>query len=137
MPKIETQGVSEDYSTATGIFESIERGEVSKGELLEILRKISVLQQPFGDNDCPPTVNAMLSEGFYTCFAASNGRIDCVDSKTETMSASDAANIICGDQSIAEYDALHGFESKQSSHKTFIAVTSFLIIGAILFYFIK
>ncbi|MBT8142467.1 MAG: hypothetical protein KJO88_08860 [Gammaproteobacteria bacterium] len=139
MPIIETQGVSEDYSTATGIFEPIERGNVTKHKLLEILKKVSVLQQPVADNDCPPTVNAMLSEGYYTCFAAADGRIDCTDSQTETMSVSDALSIICGEQSLEEYDALHGYtriKANKSFGVAFVAAFIAAIAGVVIYKFI-
>ena len=46
MPIIETQGLSEDYSIATGSFDTIKRGEVSNSELFEILKKVSCLTAP-------------------------------------------------------------------------------------------
>lgn len=46
MPKIETQGLSEDYQTATGEFEVMDRGDLSKIEILDILKKVSRLTTP-------------------------------------------------------------------------------------------
>lgn len=114
MPKIETQGLSEDYGTATGSYESLDRGEVSKPELLAILEQVSTLTVPVGDDDCPPSVNTILSKGYYSCFFGDTGVIRCSDSQQETMTPLEAAQIMSGELTIEEFDRSKGFEPKKS-----------------------
>ncbi|NNM14951.1 MAG: hypothetical protein HKO58_11550 [Gammaproteobacteria bacterium] len=138
MPHIETQGISQDYSQATGDFDSIDRGNVSKPELIEILKKVSRLEVP--DNDaCPPSINTQLVPDYFTCFYASEGSIYCTDSVEGKMSIFDAASIICGEQTLDEYDALHGHiktKADRSFGVAFVAAIIAAIAGVVIYKFI-
>jgi len=115
MPSIETQGLSEDYSVATGSFDPIIRGEVSKSELFEILKTVSRLITPTGDDNCPPTVNTDFGSDYFSCFYGDEDCIRCPDSKHEVMTPEEALAIICGEMSFAEFDASKGHAEKFST----------------------
>ena len=108
MPIIETQGLSEDYSIATGSFDVTKRGEVTKSELFEILKKLSQLTTPTQGDDCPPSVNTSFGDDYYSCFFGDGDCIRCTDSQHEVMSPEEALDIMCGEMSLAEFDALKG-----------------------------
>lgn len=131
MPSIETQGISEDYSTATGNFESIDRGDVSKSDLFEILHKVAKLSSPTEDA-CPPTVNAKLSGDRFSCFYGESGQIHCSDSAIELMSPEEAVHIICGEQTIAEYDTLKGYVPQKKNGSIYIFAFVLIVIITIL-----
>jgi len=128
MPRIETQGLSEDYRTATGSFDSLDRGDVSTAELLDILRLIAPLKAPDGAEDCPPTVNTMLLKGNYTCFYGDGGVIRCTDSRQKEMTPEEAVKIMTGEMSIEEFDISKGFKSRGNGLKW---IGLLLIIAAI------
>ncbi len=134
MPKIETQGLSQDYKTATGLYEPIERGDVSKPELLKILQHLSTLSTPVGEDDCPPTVNTILSGDIYSCFFGDSGFIRCTDSQHEEMTADEALKIMCGEMSLEEFDLSKGHEPRKN--KTILIlffVIAVIILGVITF----
>ena len=110
MPVIETQGLSQDYHSATGKFDSISRGEMTRSEILNILRHVATLEAPDGNDICPPTVNTMLDGEVYTCFHGAGGTINCLDSQEQTMTPEIATAIICGEMTIAQYDLSKGHQ---------------------------
>ena len=115
MPIIETQGLSQDYSLATGSFDVIKHGEVSKSELFEILKKVSRLTTPTEGDDCPPSVNTALGGDYYSCFFGDGDCIRCTDSQHEAMSPEEALDIMCGEMSFDEFDASKGLAAKFST----------------------
>jgi len=117
MPRIETQGLSEDYRTATGSFDSLDRGDLSTAELLDILRLIAPLRTPDEAENCPPTVNTMLMKGSYTCFYGDGGVIRCTDSRQEEMTPEEAVKIMSGEMSIEEFDISKGFKPRSNGIK--------------------
>lgn len=133
MPKIETQGLSEDYQTATGKFEPIARGDLTKMEILGILNKVYRLTTPEESNSCPPSVNVQLSGDFYSCFFGDSGVIRCADSREEIMTPDIAARIICGELSIEEYDLSKGHKPSSNFVPTAIVLVIFAV-AAIYFF---
>lgn len=131
MPKIETQGLSVDYQTATGEFEAIDRGDLSKVEILDILKRVSRLTPAQEPDSCPPSVNVILSGGIYSCFYGDSGVIRCSDSKEEAMSPDVASRIINNELSIAEYDLSKGH---RPTSKIGLLVFVAAIVAAVGFY---
>ncbi len=127
MPKIETQGVSQDYKVATGSYDTIDRGDLSKEELAEILKSISKLSAPEGDNDCPPAILVNTSDGSLSLFGDS-GMLNCLDSIQEVMSPSEALKIITGEISIEEFDISKGHEPKKNNSAIVFGVVLALAI---------
>ena len=115
MPIIETQGLSEDYSIATGSFDTINRGEVSKSELFEILKKVSRLTAPTQGNDCPPSVNTSFGDDYFSCFFGDGDCIRCTDSQHEVMTPEEALDIMCGGMSFTEFDSMKGHAAEFST----------------------
>ena len=134
MPKIQTQGLSEDYHTATGAFEATDRGELSKIETLDILKKVSRLTPPQENDTCPPSVNVILSGDIYSCFYGDLGVIRCNDSKVKVMTPDVAARIINNELSIEEYDLSKGH---QPSSKFGLLVFAVVIIAVVGFYVVR
>ena len=128
MPNIETQGLSEDYQTATGKFESMDRGNLSKSEILDVLKKISRLTTPDEPDSCPPSVNAILSGDVYSCFYGDAGVIRCSDSKEEVMTPDTAAKIICNELSFEDYDLSNGHRPPSKSGLIFVTLV-FIVIA--------
>lgn len=63
----------------------MDRGDLSKIEILDILKKVSRLTTPQEPDSCPPSVNVILSGDIYSCFYGDSGVIRCNDSKEEVM----------------------------------------------------
>jgi hypothetical protein len=133
--KIETQGISLDYSAANGDFEPIDRGEVSKEELREIWKKVIYLSFPEDSDKCPPSVNVILEHGGYSCFSPDNGKVICTDTITEEMSVEEAIQLMCGELSIKDFDASKG--NPHNSYKYIPFYTA--VIGGVIgiFYLIS
>jgi len=134
VPNIETQGLSEDYQTATGKYESIDRGELSKSEILDVLTKVSRLTTPPEPDSCPPSVNSILSGDYFSCFYGDSGVIRCSDSQEEVMTSDIAARIICNELTIADYDLSKGHKPSSKSGLVFVIaiviVSAFFLISA-------
>ena len=128
MAAIETQGLSHDYQSATGMFESISRGEMTRSEILNILRHVATLEAPDGDDTCPPTVNTMLDGEIYTCFHGGGGTINCLDSQEQTMTPEIAAAIICGEMTIEQYDLSKGHRPRRGINLLVIGVVALTVI---------
>ncbi len=128
--KIKTQGVSEDYETATGDFELLDRGEVTHSNLRDILDKLSRLSVPDGDDVCEPSINVDVEGEGNLNFYGDSGVIRCLDSQQESMSSQEALQIILGEVTLAEFDAKHGYMPKRNNYK-FIAISIvFLVVIA-------
>ena len=108
MPNIETQGLLEDYRVATGKYDAIARGNLNKDEILKFLEYVAPLSAPRGDDDCPPSINAIITGDTYSCFYGDSGVIRCTDSQEESMTPKIAVQIICKELSIADYDLSKG-----------------------------
>lgn len=130
MIKIETQGISEDYREATGDFEPIDRGEVSPENLKTLLEKVAVLEIPSGEEDSPPSLNAMLPDA---CFVGDSGVIRCPDSKEEEMTPEIALKIITGELTLKEYDLSNGHKVSSSPLFSFIAIGMLTFIAVVIF----
>lgn len=137
MPTIETQGLSEDYTLATGIYDSLPRGDVDKSGLIDILTRVSKLSTPNGQNDCPPSVNVEITKHYYSCFFGDNGILRCTDSKYEEFTPEEAAAVICGEITFEEYDTLKGIKPDTNARifaYTLSAVMVMAIIGAVIIF---
>jgi hypothetical protein len=74
---VETQGISRDWRRATGSYDVIDRGAMTQGALLDVLRRVQPLQEPADtDEDCPPHVLTNGSAGRFS-FAMLGGVIHC------------------------------------------------------------
>jgi hypothetical protein len=105
----------------------MDRGNLSKSEILEVLKKVSNLTTPDEPDSCPPSVNAILSGDVYSCFYGDAGIIRCTDSKEEVMTPDTAARIICNELSIGEYDLSKGHCSSSKSSLIFV-IAVFIVI---------
>lgn len=129
MTDFETQGLSEDYSCATGSFDSVKRGSLTRPELLNILEIVAKLTTPEGNDKCPPSINIQLNDDLYTCFSGDQGILRCSDSQAEEMLPSEALSIIYGDLSISDFDQSKGHTvSNKGGNKLFFA----LFIGVLI-----
>ena len=129
MPYIETQGLSHDYSTATGSFDTIERGNVSNEQLLVILEVISKLSAPETDMEadvCPPSVQVAIHKQVLT-FHGESGMLHCIDSVYEEFSPNEALQIINGEISIEEFDISKGHQPKKNN-PTFAYILVIVVI---------
>lgn len=134
MPEIETQGISEDYSRATGDFDSISRGFIADEDLIQILQKVSQLSTPEGDELCPPSINVKLKQDdFWSNFFGDNGVLRCTDSKQEEMTPKDAFKIITGAMSIKDFDKVNGFGKSKNSLAPVIFILILIAIAVFLF----
>jgi hypothetical protein len=116
MPIIETQGLSVNYDEATGIYETISRGEISRQEIIKILEKVTKLSVPSGENDCPPTlISETNSEPEYVGVVVGelgdSGVIHCMEPGLfgVEMTPEVAASLLCGEINIKDvegYDPL-------------------------------
>ncbi|MBR9865973.1 MAG: hypothetical protein GYB20_02625 [Oceanospirillales bacterium] len=129
MPRIETQGLSEDYRTATGSYDALDRGDVTSAELLNILRLVAPLTAPDGSDDCPPSVNTMLIKGHFSCFHGDGGIIRCLDSRQEKMTPEEALKIITREVSIEEFDISKGFKPRGNN---IVRFGLFLVVAAVI-----
>lgn len=107
MINIETQGLSKDYRTATGSYESIQRGNVSRDELKNIFSSLSMLSIPaHTDDDCPPAVLVKLtSDEWRTVFTGDAGRIACQDLTEASLSIDEAVDFVFSRYQSNKYQA--------------------------------
>ena len=130
--RIETQGISQDYATATGEFEPIDRGVVTREELRAIWDNVMRLPTTSDPDKCPPSINIQLVEGYFSCFTPDNGQVICLDTNTETLTVDEAIQLMSGEVTIKDFDAAKGYPHK--SYKTMPFYLMFAGIGAMLIY---
>lgn len=130
MVRIHTQGISDDYESATGDFDSLDRGDVTSAQLKEILDKVSKLSAPEGDDVCEPNINVNVEGEGNLNFFGGSGVINCLESKQELMSPLEAHQIILGEVTVSEFDARHGYIPKRNNLKFVVMfVVCLLIVG--------
>ena len=129
MAVIQTQGLSEDYRVATGSYDVMDCGDLSKGQIWEIVKNVAVLSTPEGEDDCPPSINVSFQQdGYYSCFFGDSGVIRCLDSQYEEMTPDEAARIISGEMTLVEFDTLKGCPPKKN-----FWVVLFVVVFCVLF----
>ena len=111
MPIVATQGLSENYDQATGSYDSIERGEISRDELLVLFEKISKLS---GESDatwsqdyCPPSVLIKIDREHENIgFLGESGVLHCnwAELHSAEITPEQAVGIVCGELNITDVE---------------------------------
>jgi hypothetical protein len=79
--KLSTQGISDDWMSANGDFDTKFRGALKRDGVLSALVHLSPLELPEGA-ECPPHVLIETDEGPIT-FIGQGGAIECLDAKVD------------------------------------------------------
>ncbi len=95
---IETQGISDDWLTATGDFEVRARGLLGPDQLLGAMRQLALLDTPDTPDPCAPYIATSGPAGDFG-FVGQGGSIFCLDTEQE-LSPRQAADLATG-QAIA------------------------------------
>jgi len=74
---LETQGISDDWLTADGDFEAKSRGAVDKKQLLSGLSYLARLDEPDGDDVCPPHALTQGPAGSFSFVGQGGGDFLC------------------------------------------------------------
>ena len=111
MPIVATLGLSENYDQATGRHDSIERGEISKEELIKLLENVSKLSAPPGGDKCPPTVLGKTDgdSEYIAIFVDDSGALCCMvpGLLSAEITPELAARILCREIDITEVKAAY------------------------------
>jgi len=73
---VETQGISDDWSTADGDFSTRSRGVLKADDVLSAMLHLTPLDTPDGADPCPPQVIAQTRKGAIS-FVGQGGTIYC------------------------------------------------------------
>ncbi|MQX35998.1 hypothetical protein [Roseospira navarrensis] len=110
--KVETQGISADWTRADGSYDAVHRGLMDHAGLVGLFQRIHALEVPEEDrfNDfCPPHVMASGPAGSVS-FVMDGGAIFCDETECEVTPA-EAAALATGRESITDVARRHAGES--------------------------
>jgi len=91
---VDTQGISDDWMTANGDFDTRSRGTLDEDQVLSALLHLEPLNMPDGDDVCPPHVLIEGPAGRFS-FIGQGGTLLCPDLEQE-FSAANAADVALG-----------------------------------------
>lgn len=94
MIALETQGISDDWCSATGAFEPKLRGQLTKDQVLSAMQCLAPLQTPDTPDPCPPHIQTDGAAGRYS-FVGQGGAIYCAD-VDQNMTPSQATDMAFG-----------------------------------------
>lgn len=80
--ELETQGISDDWTTADGDYTPRSRGTVDERQLLSAMLHLVPLDMPAGEDPCPPHVITRGPAGDFS-FIGQGGSIFCPDTDSE------------------------------------------------------
>lgn len=89
-----TQGISDDWMTATGDFDIQSRGTLDRNQVLNALLYLQPLDMPAGEDVCPPHVLTEGPAGNFS-FLGQGGTLYCPDVEKE-LAASEAVDLALG-----------------------------------------
>lgn len=97
--KVETQGISDDWSTANGDFDTKSRGMLSADQVLSAMLHLAPLDTPLSDDPCPPHVLTARLSGQLS-FVGQGGTIFCLETDQE-LTPHQASDLALGKTSAA------------------------------------
>jgi len=103
---VSTQGISQDLSLANGDYDSIERGSMSREQLVSFLQEIMKIAEPdydSGEDLCPPSV--YIEQGDRSVGLFLNEGALCEIETTASVTPFEAVMIATGEKSIEAIDA--------------------------------
>lgn len=130
---VATQGVSEDGERATGDYETIERGEMSRDDLRALLARVEHLRTPPGEDNCPPAVHiAVAGEGVLNLHAE-DGKLWCAQSRHGEMSVDEVINVAYGEMTIEAFDVEKGLPPERG-YPVWLGPILVLAVGALIWF---
>jgi hypothetical protein len=99
MIDVETQGISDDWISATGDFNVKSRGLLKRDQILSAMLHLSQLDTPDGDDPCPPQIMTHGPAGSLS-FIGQGGTIYCPESDCE-LNARQACDAALGKKAVA------------------------------------
>ncbi len=103
---VSTQGISSDLTLANGDYDSIERGSMSREQLVAFLQEISKIAEPdydSGEDICPPTI--YIEQGGSGVGLILNEGALCEVETTVEVTPFEAVMLATGEKSIEAIDA--------------------------------
>ncbi len=92
--KVETQGISDDWSRANGDYTVKQRGDLGEDRLRSAMLHLAPLDTPAGNDPCPPQIVTRGPAGAFS-FIGQGGTIYCPETDSE-MSAEQASEVAFG-----------------------------------------
>jgi len=97
--QVDTQGISDDWTTANGVFDPVSRGDLDMDQVLSAMQCLAPLDTPDTDDPCPPHVQTKGPAGNFS-FVGQGGTIYCTD-VDQFMTPRQAAKVAFGARSVA------------------------------------
>ncbi|GEM_PF-3289067 len=97
--EVETQGISDDWSTADGDHVTKSRGELGREQVLSAMLHLAPLDTPAGNDACPPHVITRGPTGDFS-FIGQGGAIFCPETDAE-LTAQAACDTVFGKRTFA------------------------------------